>query len=317
MNPRSVRLLARSKINLGLRVRGRRADGYHLLDMVNVTTSLSDEVTVRRGEGDTISLSVTSELPGVEEFLNRNPQSNIVWRAVELFLSTIGSSAAIEILLRKNIPLGGGLGGGSADGAAVLTALAILFKEKLPRIAVSSWLPTVALNLGADVPYLLRGGLARVRGVGEEVSPLKGADIDTRQVLLIFPPRGCETPQVYSQLRELVPLWPQEITPLLPPGCEEISWSNISAIVQNDLVPAAERVYPEVAQIRRALSAIPHTVAGMSGSGSTLFLLPKDSLQLDPTALSASQELCREHQCQQAVYTLDSASVDYPELIGR
>ena len=169
-----VKLLAEpapAKINLFLRVVGRRADGYHELDSVFVPVSLCDQVRVeirvepRSAADTTIALHCDrDDLPAGEK--------NLAWRAADAFLREFGAEIhrprQVAIDLRKEIPIGAGLGGGSSDAGAVLRMMAALCRVDDP-----SRLARVALALGADVPFFLDPHVAHVGGVGERIAPLE------------------------------------------------------------------------------------------------------------------------------------------------
>jgi 4-diphosphocytidyl-2-C-methyl-D-erythritol kinase len=207
---------ALAKLTLTLRVTGLRGDGYHLLDSVMTTLDLAD--TLEFGEGDDVEV-VGADLPG----------DNLVTRA----LRAVGRRAAVR--LEKRIPVGAGLGGGSADAAAVL------------RWAGCSD-PAVAVALGADVPFCLVGGRARVTGVGEIVEPLPFVDA---AYTLLTPPLHVSTPAVYK------------------------AWDDLggrTADGLNDLEPAALRVEPRLAAWRDTLGDATGRQPVLAGSGGTWFV---------------------------------------------
>lgn len=207
---------APAKLTLSLRVTGVRPDGYHLLDAEMVTVDLADTLTFGAGDG------VVYE--GMAP-----PPDDIVARA----LAIVGRRARVRV--HKRIPPGAGLGGGSADAAAVL------------RWAGCTDL-AVAASLGADVPFCLVGGRARVRGIGEVVEPLPYED---RVFTLLIPPLGCATPAVYAA-------WDRMGGPRGEHG--------------NDLEPAALAVEPRLAAWRDALAAATGLTPRLAGSGSTWFV---------------------------------------------
>ena len=167
----ATRVLAPAKLTVSLQVTGVRPDGYHELDAEMVTLDLADELELDP-EGSGLAVAVE---PGVRPDGLPAPGQNLVERA----LVACGRRAGVR--LTKRIPLGGGLGGGSADAAAVLRWAGSVDTE-------------VAVRLGADVPFCLVGGRARVEGVGEKVTPLP---FEPRQYLLLLPPFGVETALVY------------------------------------------------------------------------------------------------------------------------
>ena len=169
-------LPAPAKINLVLEILGRRDDGFHALETVFQTLELADEVAVEVRPGDGIGLVVEgADLPAGPE--------NLAWRAAAAYTARhpIGR---VAIHLRKRVPHGAGLGGGSSDAAAVLRALARLDPDPLP----ATDLAVIALALGSDVPFFLVGGTAHALGRGEELTPLP--DAADQVVTILKPPAG-------------------------------------------------------------------------------------------------------------------------------
>lgn len=217
---------ARAKLTLSLRVTGVRADGYHLLDSEMVTLDLSDRLEFAAGDHLEIvgEGAIAAGVPAGRE--------NLVCRA----LAAAGRQAFVR--LHKRIPAGAGLGGGSADAAAVL------------RWAGVTELG-VAVQLGADVPFCLVGGRARVRGIGEEVDPLPFAEVAGRTFTLLTPPFGVSTALVYQ------------------------AWDGLggpTAPGPNDLEPAALVVEPRLAEWRDRLGNATGQVPVLAGSGGTWFV---------------------------------------------
>jgi 4-diphosphocytidyl-2-C-methyl-D-erythritol kinase len=169
----AAELTAPAKLTLSLRVTGRRPDGYHLLDAEMITVDLVDTLTFAPGDALTIVDEVTGGLP--PGAVSSGPD-NLVARA----LAVVGRRAAVEVV--KRIPAGAGLGGGSADAAAVLRWAGVAD-------------PSVALRLGADVPFCVRGGRARVTGIGEAIEPLP---FEPRRFVLLLPPVSVRTADVYG-----------------------------------------------------------------------------------------------------------------------
>jgi len=217
------RVLAPAKLTVSLRVTGVRGDGYHELDAEMVTLDLADEVVLDEGGA---GLVVRAE-PGVRHEGLPEAADNLVVRA----LAACGRTAGVR--LTKRIPLGGGLGGGSADAAAVL------------RWAGCDDL-AVAARLGADVPFCVVGGRARVEGVGERVTPLPFED---RDFLLLLPPFGVDTGAVYRA-------WDADPSDARPNGLEV----------------AAQRVEPRLTAWRDALGELTGRRPALAGSGSTWFV---------------------------------------------
>jgi 4-diphosphocytidyl-2-C-methyl-D-erythritol kinase len=218
----AVVVRAPAKLTLTLRITGVRDDGYHLIDAEMVTLDWHDTLTI-----DPSSTGVTADGP----FANGMPldDSNLVAQA----LRHVGRTAAVHI--DKVLPYGGGLGGGSADAAAVL------------RWAGYDDLEGAA-SLGADVPFCLVGGRARVRGVGELVEPMPFEPID---VTLVVPPMSVSSPFVYRA-------WDQ-----LGGPCGD---------GDNDLEPAAVSAFTALARWRDRIREVSGVVPTLAGSGSTWFL---------------------------------------------
>ena len=217
------RVLAPAKLTVSLLVTGVRADGYHELEAEMLTLSLTDELQVDEG-GSGLVVDVE---PGVRSGGLPGPGQNLVERAL------VACDRRAAVHLKKRIPLGGGLGGGSADAAAVL------------RWAGCTDLD-VAVGLGADVPFCLVGGRARVEGVGEKVTPLP---FEARDYLLLLPPFGVETARVYRA-------WD-----------EDPRWDG-----PNALAAAALAVEPRLGPWRDALGEWAGREPVLAGSGSTWFV---------------------------------------------
>src|SRR5512146_1136161 len=271
-----VKLLAEpapAKINLFLRVVGRRADGYHELDSLFIPVSLRDRVRVEirvepQSAADTvIALACDrADIPGGER--------NLAWRAADAFLREFGSEihrpVQVAIGLRKEIPTGAGLGGGSSDAGAVLRMMAALC-----RVGDVSRLAKVALALGADVPFFLSPRVAHVGGVGERIAPLATeaaggeAPLGGKPLWMVIavPPVEVSTAEVYRAL--LPEQWsgaaPAEHLRAIAAG------AITTAMLQNDLAAVAMARYPEIAQLRLALIAAGARAASMSGSGGAVF----------------------------------------------
>jgi 4-diphosphocytidyl-2-C-methyl-D-erythritol kinase len=274
-----VKLLAEpapAKINLFLRVVGRRADGYHELDSVFVPVSLCDQMRIeirvepQSAADTTIALRCDRDnIPAGEK--------NLAWRAADAFLGEFGAEIhrprAVAIDLRKEIPVGAGLGGGSSDAGAVLRMMAALC-----RVDDRSRLARVALALGADVPFFLDPHLAHVGGVGERIAPLEIDASGARApqaplwrtplwMVIAVPPVVVSTAEVYRALS------PEQWSGAAPAEyLHAIASGAIGpSMLQNDLAAAAMARHPEIAQLRSVLLAAGAEGASMSGSGGAVF----------------------------------------------
>lgn len=259
---------APAKINLTLHVTGQRADGYHLLDSLVAFADVGDTITAREADG--LSLTVAGPCGGV---LSAGPD-NLVLRAAALFPPGRGAALTLD----KRLPVASGIGGGSADAAATLRALAALWQVPLPAGAA-------VLGLGADVPACLMGRSLRMSGVGEAVHPL-GQLLPTAALVLANPGVALSTPAVFAALgrRDNAPM-PRD----LPRLRDLTEMAAFLAMMRNDLEEPAQRLAPVIAQVKAALSAQPGCrIARMSGSGATCF-----GLFADPLAASAAASAIR------------------------
>jgi 4-diphosphocytidyl-2-C-methyl-D-erythritol kinase len=280
----SLRLPAFAKINLGVRVLGRRPDGYHELRTVYQTIGLHDRLTIslhRRGS----KIEVRSDDPD----LPTGPD-NLVHRASEVFLRETGIRAAVGIVLEKRIPVGRGLGGGSSNAAVTLLALAKLAGR---RLSGETWL-SMAAQLGSDVAFFLLGGRALGVGRGEEVFPLP--DAPPTPCLVVSPEISVPTAEAYRWLSSR--LTSRATAPIIWGFCVGC-WSDPSAAgwisddLQNDFEPVVFARYPQLATIKKQLKRQGALVAALTGSGSALFGLfaSREKAQKAARAIQRAQAL--------------------------
>jgi 4-diphosphocytidyl-2-C-methyl-D-erythritol kinase len=261
---------APAKINLGLRIRGRRADGYHELESVFLPLDLADEVRVEASAGEGVSLALDGDAAGVP-----GGDANLALRAARAFAEAAGLGEALAVRLRKRIPAAAGLGGGSSDAAAVLRALAAL----RPGRVAPERLQALALGLGADVPFFLDPRPAWVRGIGERIEPVAG--LPPLPLLLVNPGLPLPTAEVYRAFDALAPaLTPEDPTPRMRAlqalresggDVRRVAREALADLVWNDLEPAATRLCPPVARLRARLDGLGALAVGLSGSGPTLY----------------------------------------------
>ncbi len=265
-------LRAPAKINLRLKVIGRRKDGYHLLSMLNTTVSLYDELQLRISPEEGVRLNVS---PARAELLG---SKNLAVGAAQAFFAEFAPGGGLELSLHKTIPAGAGFGGGSSDAAAVLRFLAEHF-ECGPQAVVEA-----ALKIGADVPYLMRGGMCAVHGVGEEITALNAEVFHGYPCVLVMPDAELPTPAVYEAFRRAHPaVEPQRDGALEhfvsrlqgPADYGDVGlYEELLTLCENDLSEAACGLLPALKRVRETLLAPDRWVVGMSGSGCGLFVLP-------------------------------------------
>lgn len=257
---RSLEADAPAKLNLGLRVRARRADGYHEIESVFAPIDLADRIRLRVSDADAprVTLTLRDATPDVP-----GDARNLAARAAERFLATAGLSLAVEVELTKRIPSGAGLGGGSSDAGAVLRLLA----EARPGALGAAQLAALALELGADVPFFLDPQPAWVTGVGERRSPLPG--LPRLSLLLVNPGVRLETLEVYRAFDALSP--DPGSRPALPDPAGDWRDDSLAARLRNDLEAAAVRLCPQIRRLRATLGAQGPRAVALSGSGPTLY----------------------------------------------
>jgi 4-diphosphocytidyl-2-C-methyl-D-erythritol kinase len=254
-------ILAPAKLNLFLNITGRREDGYHLLDSLFVFCGLADRVTLE--PDDRISLSLCGPFAeGLE-----SGADNIAIRAAELLRREASLTAGVRIILEKHIPVAAGLGGGSADAAAVLRGLNAFWNIGWPM----ERLQRLGAQLGADVPACLPGKPVIARGVGDELSPAPGMPVCG--ILLVNPRVTVPTPAVFKAFKAMNPvIAPQVFAPLPEHFTSVGAMSEIIRRRGNDLLPAAVSVAPAVDDVLKVLRQLPGVAcAGLSGSGATCF----------------------------------------------
>jgi 4-diphosphocytidyl-2-C-methyl-D-erythritol kinase len=245
-----IQSLAPAKLNLGLRVLGRRADGYHELASVFVPLDLADtlELELAPAAEASVSLVLAGESAGVPA-----DASNLAVRAASGFLAEAGLALALRLRVTKRIPVAGGLGGGSSDAAAVLRALASRFPDALSAPALAR----LALRLGADVPFFLAPAPARVGGIGELRSPLAG--LPALAFALVNPGMPLSTASVFAAYDAS------------PRPARRAFDLELGLDLGNDLEPAAEKLCPAIGPLRERLLALGARTVALSGSGPTLF----------------------------------------------
>jgi 4-diphosphocytidyl-2-C-methyl-D-erythritol kinase len=269
MSSMSLTLSAPGKVNFGLRILGRRADGYHRLESLFLPIDLADTLQLSLRARPGISLTLAGDCGGVP-----GDECNLAVRAAGAFLAEAGSDRGVGIRLEKRLPAPGGLGGGSSDAGAVLRGLSELMPGAVsPRSCVRS------LRLGADVPFFWRRRRL-VGGIGEEILPVEG--LPSLALLLAHPGAPLATSAVYAaydagagsltasgpgpSIRALLAL--REEAGRARAGPIETS---LCALVVNDLEPAASRLIPAVLELRKEIEAAGASAVSLSGSGPTVF----------------------------------------------
>jgi len=257
---REIRIPAFAKVNLRLDILGKRPDTYHELRTIFQTISLHDELKLRSSKASGIRLTIQGN-----EVLSLEPvRKNLVYAAVDALRREFGVRSGVEINLRKNIPAGRGLGGGSSDAAAALLGYLRLTRRTIP----APRLMEIATSLGADVPFFLFGGPALVNNNGDEIYPLPDVP---KLALLVVSPHDIHvpTPDAYRWLKAPA-LTKNRATPKLWEFCA-LCWSAQGSGLSNDFEGPVFRRHPRLAQIKRALLQHGAAEASLAGSGSAVF----------------------------------------------
>jgi 4-diphosphocytidyl-2-C-methyl-D-erythritol kinase len=264
---------AQAKVNLRLRILARETSGYHQLETLFLRLALADDVLVRATDGAR-SLDAGGD---VDPRQLGAPERNLAWRAAEAYAAVTGWPAGFAIELEKRIPVGGGLGGGSADAGAVLRALDAMAPAPLGEAALLA----IAARLGADVPFLTsEHAYALGWGRGERLLGLPAPP--EREVLLVLPSFAVNTAEAYGWLaaqREANGVGGADVGVLDPDVLDQ--WPTIARLASNDFEPVVAARHPmvEVALARlRQHGCVP---AMMSGSGSTLFGVLPEGARVD------------------------------------
>jgi 4-diphosphocytidyl-2-C-methyl-D-erythritol kinase len=248
-----VEFLAPAKVNLSLRVLGRREDGFHEIETLMAPISLFDTLEIERRESGGIEFTCSDPtLPTGSE--------NLAVRAVEHFCVSFGFVPDVRVHLKKAIPHGAGLGGGSSDAATVLLALDRLFQSELPRDKLSQ----LAAELGSDVPFFIAQSAALCRGRGEIVEP---RELPSIPLLLVKLPFGVPTPWAYRQWHGSLEI----------PGVRYAPQNFAWGALVNDLERPVFEKFIQLAEIKRWLLEQSECAGAlMSGSGSTVFAILRE-----------------------------------------
>ncbi len=243
---------AYAKINLTLDVNHLRPDGYHDVDMVMQTIELSDLIWLDLTNGQEIVIEASvSHIP--------LDQRNLAYAAAEVFLHETGCTGGLRIHIDKQVPVAAGLGGGSADAAAVLRGLNRLFETNLP----AQRLAQLGASIGSDVPFLVTGGCAVARGRGEVIEPVEHAL--KAWIVLVRPPVFVSTGAVYDAIeRYQERAEPSSVA--MVRALQSGSLEAVQAAISNDLTEVTCRLYPQVEDVRRRMEQVAKQPVFMSGS---------------------------------------------------
>ena len=259
----AVRVAAQAKVNLRLRVLARETSGYHQLETLFLRLALADDLLVRATDGAR-SLDVDGD---VDPRQLGAAERNLAWRAAASYASATGWPAGFAIELTKRVPVGGGLGGGSADAGAVLRALDAMAPAPIGEHALLA----MAAHLGADVAFLASSSpFALAWGRGERLLGLRAPD--EREVLLVLPPFAVNTSEAYGWLAAArdVERHSPDTTGMLDASALG-DWPTLARLATNDFEPVVAARHPMIESALARLRELGCAPAMMSGSGSSLF----------------------------------------------
>lgn len=255
----SARVSAQAKVNLILRVLAREASGFHSIETVFLRLDLADDVSVRIAPGRALECRGPT-LPST----GLGPvEQNLAYRAAVAYAEAVGWPNGFAIEIDKQIPVGAGLGGGSADAGAVLRAL-----DALSPSPLGSRLIEIAAPLGADVPFMtIESPMALAWGRGERLFPLHA--LEPRPVVIVMPEFPVATADAYAWLASDRGSYVPTGDVLAPESVA--TWEAIAAVATNDFGPVVSRRHPEIGEIMDSLSSLNAIFSLLSGSGSSVF----------------------------------------------
>ncbi len=264
-------LKAYAKINWTLDILGTREDGYHLMDMLMQSVDMHDILWLE--ESDTLRLEGTTAKPSEKQAADAlasasvtYDESNLVFRAAKLLKHRYRIDKGAYMRLEKHIPSGAGMGGGSADAAAALQGLCQLWKLDVP----SDELLSIGLSLGADIPFMLTGGLARVGGIGEKIMPLDPAP--EIWLVMLQPCGGLSTREVFTAFDALDPLaFMRPRTNLAQNALLKGDLKALGQSMENVLEGVSVAARPAIRQAASALEKLGAVRGMMTGSGSVVY----------------------------------------------
>jgi len=269
-----MNVLAYAKINIGLHIVGTRHDGFHNIETIFHRINLFDEINIENSDDISISSS-NAAVP--------TDNGNLCWKAVDLLKKELGISSGARIDIKKNIPIGAGLGGGSSDAAAILRSVPLLWGVNAdPRL-----LESIALQIGSDVPFFLKETSAYAEGRGELLQPIT---LTLPQwIVLVNPNIHISTPWAYKRLAEKR----NGMFPARPKMIDQFSASLQQAVLtaDNDFEEIVFEEHLKIKKIKMQLQELGAVLALMSGSGSSMFGLFDDMI----SALKAVEFFNKEH----------------------
>lgn len=255
-----IALKAKAKVNIGLKILNKRNDGFHNIETTLTTINLSDLINIEEADSEIIIESKDLNIP---------PSENLCYRAADIFKKRFNINKGVKIELIKNIPVGGGLGGGSSDAACVLKGMNELFGLKIS----AETLIELSKEIGTDVPFFIKGGAAYARGKGDEMKFFK---LPRMSLLLYYPGYQISTKWAYEEYDKTI------LT--LKPEANIIETSKKKEFkkglnLKNDFEKVVFKKHPDLLDIKANLLASGAFLVSLSGSGSCLFSVVDENIR--------------------------------------
>lgn len=272
----ALSIFAPAKINLYLNITGKRPNGYHDLDSLITFADIGDVIIIR--EHNQFEFELDGKFAGT---LQRNPEENLVIRALKMISGHLKRPLNFHVTLQKNLPVAAGIGGGSSDAAAAIWGALKLWGEHIH----ADDLDPILLKLGADVPVCYKSQTQHVQGIGDILEPV--SDIAELPILLVNPGKSCPTQDVFMRFKG-----PISENVILPDNLyDQDTLIDFLANQRNDLQNSACKLVPEIENVLRAMD---HTdgvlFSRLSGSGATCFALYKDAIMAKLAAQTIKNE---------------------------
>ena len=281
---KKILVKAYAKLNLILQITGRRPDGFHNINSLMQSIDLHDTLSISLIPKKEGYLKITTDYSsGVKPYISpdfsapADPKKNICGKVANVFFEKFNITDGIEINLKKRIPIGAGLGGGSSDGAATARALNSLFSLNLNE----SQLCAIVKNIGADIPFNIHGGTAAVTGIGDKINILPGQICRDFLFILIYPGIHSSTPAVYKNIKNILTHQKNFVKLFIKQIEKDRNIKLLENLLINDLKESAYNLYAQMSGIAGKIESLTNKKAQMSGSGSTLFLIyPRQDCEL-------------------------------------
>uniref|UniRef100_A0A7C4XLV3 4-diphosphocytidyl-2-C-methyl-D-erythritol kinase n=1 Tax=candidate division WOR-3 bacterium TaxID=2052148 RepID=A0A7C4XLV3_UNCW3 len=255
-----IKLNAYAKINLGLKILEKREDGYHNIETTLTTINLSDKLLIEE-----IESGIEIKCPG----LKIHEVDNLCFKAAQLFFSNYPVKRGVRITVQKNIPVGGGLGGGSSDGAGVLKGMNQLFGIN----ASDEELMRISRNLGCDVPFFIKGGAAIARGVGDE---LKFFKLPKMNLIIYYPGYSVSTKWAYEEYDRSNLTATIEMDNIMIEKKKKI---RTGFNLENDFEKIVFKAHPDLLDVKNNLLGAGAYIVSLSGSGSCLYAVVDENIK--------------------------------------